>query len=125
MPSRCTLSEYAAKKRVTRGDRFLAEIKAVTPWLSLTNVIAPYYPSRGSGRPARPAQDPQRRSQRQGESGKGRPEAAQRRAGRTEQRMWFERIPTAWWVAGAVLLLKPIGGDRTKGRDESDFSGDY
>ncbi len=28
-------------------------------------------------------------------------------------------------VAGAVLLLKPIGGDRTKGRDESDFSGDY
>jgi len=43
--------EYAAKKRVTRRDRFLAEIEAVTPWLSLTNVIAPYYPSRGSGRP--------------------------------------------------------------------------
>ena len=44
--------EYAAKKRVTRRDRFLAEIEAVTPWLSLTNVIAPHYPSGGGpGRP--------------------------------------------------------------------------
>ena len=44
--------EYAAKKRVTRRDRFLAEIEAVTPWSSLTDVIAPYYPSSGGrGRP--------------------------------------------------------------------------
>ena len=44
--------EYAAKKRVTRRDRFLAEIEAVTPWLSLTDVIAPHYPSGGGpGRP--------------------------------------------------------------------------
>ena len=44
--------EYAAKKRVTRRDRFLTEIEAVTPWLSLTSVIAPHYPSSGGrGRP--------------------------------------------------------------------------
>ena len=44
--------EYAAKKRQTRRDRFLAEIEAVTPWLSLTSVIAPHYPSSGGrGRP--------------------------------------------------------------------------
>lgn len=44
--------EYAAKKRVTRRDRFLAEIEAVTPWSSLTSVIAPHYPSSGGrGRP--------------------------------------------------------------------------
>ena len=44
--------EYAAKKRQTRRDRFLAEIEAVTPWPSLTKVIAPYNPSSGGrGRP--------------------------------------------------------------------------
>ena len=44
--------EYAAKKRLTRRDRFLAEIEAVTPWPSLMKVIAPHYPSgRGPGRP--------------------------------------------------------------------------
>jgi len=44
--------EYAAKKRQTRRDRFLAEIEAVTPWSSLTSVIAPHYPnSGGRGRP--------------------------------------------------------------------------
>ena len=44
--------EYAAKKRQTRRDRFLAEIEAVTPWPSLAKVIAPYYPSSGGrGRP--------------------------------------------------------------------------
>ena len=37
---------------MTRRDRFLAEIEAATPWLSLTNVIAPHYPSGGGpGRP--------------------------------------------------------------------------
>jgi IS5 family transposase len=44
--------EYAAKKKLTRRDRFLAEIEAITPWTSLLNVIAPHYPSNGGpGRP--------------------------------------------------------------------------
>ena len=44
--------EYAAKKRVTRRDRFLTQIEAVTPWSSLISVIAPHYPtSGGRGRP--------------------------------------------------------------------------
>jgi IS5 family transposase len=44
--------EYAAKKKQTRRDRFLSEIEAVTPWASLTAVIASHYPSSGGrGRP--------------------------------------------------------------------------
>lgn len=44
--------EYAAKKKQTRRDRFLSEIEAVTPWTSLTAVIASHYPSSGGrGRP--------------------------------------------------------------------------
>lgn len=39
--------EYAAKKRVTRQDRILAEIEAVTPWSSLMKVIVPHYPIGG------------------------------------------------------------------------------
>ena len=39
--------EYAAKKKQTRRDRFLVEIEAATPWTSLLNVIAPYYPVSG------------------------------------------------------------------------------
>jgi branched-chain amino acid transport system permease protein len=31
-----------------------------------------------------------------------------RLAGRTEQRMWFERIPTRWWVVGVILLFLPV-----------------
>jgi len=44
--------EYGAKKKQTRRDRFLDEIEAVTPWASLTEVIAPFYPA--SGKPGRP-----------------------------------------------------------------------
>jgi IS5 family transposase len=44
--------EYAAKKKQTRRDRFLAEIEAATPWVSLTSILSPYYPS--SGGPGRP-----------------------------------------------------------------------
>ncbi len=45
--------EYAAKKKRTRRDRFLAEIEAVTPWVELERTIAPFYPSSGGrGRPA-------------------------------------------------------------------------
>jgi len=44
--------EYAAKKRVTRRDRFLSEIEAVTPWLALVAEIEPFYPKGvGRGRP--------------------------------------------------------------------------
>ncbi len=44
--------EYAAKKKVTRRDRFLAEIEALTPWADLEKAIAPFYPSSGGrGRP--------------------------------------------------------------------------
>ena len=44
--------EYAAKKRVTRRDRFLGEIDAVTPWFALIAEIEPFYPKGdGRGRP--------------------------------------------------------------------------
>lgn len=44
--------EYAAKKKVTRRDRFLAEIEAVTPWPALVAAIEPFYPKgEGRGRP--------------------------------------------------------------------------
>jgi branched-chain amino acid transport system permease protein len=31
-----------------------------------------------------------------------------RLADRAEQRMWFERIPTRWWVVGLILLFLPV-----------------
>ena len=44
--------EYAAKKKLTRRDRFLAEIDKVTPWSQLHEVIEPFYPKVvGAGRP--------------------------------------------------------------------------
>jgi len=44
--------EYAAKKKRTRRDRFLADIEAVTPWAALVAEIAPHYPKgEGRGRP--------------------------------------------------------------------------
>ena len=44
--------EYASKKKLTRRDRFLAELEAITPWSALEQTIAPFYPSSGSpGRP--------------------------------------------------------------------------
>ncbi|MFX8645018.1 IS5/IS1182 family transposase, partial [Acinetobacter baumannii] len=36
--------EYASKKKVTRRDRFLAEIEAVTPWAALVAALEPHYP---------------------------------------------------------------------------------
>jgi IS5 family transposase len=44
--------EYATKKKLTRRDRFLAELDAITPWTALEHAVAPFYPS--SGRPGRP-----------------------------------------------------------------------
>ena len=44
--------EYAAKKKLTRRDRFLAEIDAVTPWAALAAELEPFYPKgKGRGRP--------------------------------------------------------------------------
>ena len=43
--------EYSAKKRVTRRDRFLAELEALTPWAKLVAKIEPFYPKGERGRP--------------------------------------------------------------------------
>ena len=44
--------EYAAKKKLTRRDRFLAKIDSVTPWSKLHTLIEPPYPKvEGAGRP--------------------------------------------------------------------------
>ena len=44
--------EYAAKKKRTRRDRFLADIEAMTPWPALVAAIDPFYPkNEGPGRP--------------------------------------------------------------------------
>ena len=44
--------EYAAKKKLTRRDRFLAEIDLATPWGKLHRLIEPHYPKvAGPGRP--------------------------------------------------------------------------
>jgi len=44
--------EYAAKKKVTRRDRFLAEIDAMTPWDALLTELNGFYPTgEGRGRP--------------------------------------------------------------------------
>ena len=44
-------SEYEGKKKVTRRERFLAEMDAVVPWERLEGVIEPYYPKARRGRP--------------------------------------------------------------------------
>lgn len=44
--------EYASKRKLTRRDRFLAEIEAVTPWAALEAQLEPFYPKgEGRGRP--------------------------------------------------------------------------
>jgi IS5 family transposase len=44
--------EYAAKKKLTRRDRFLAKIDSVTPWSQLHDLIEPFYLKvEGVGRP--------------------------------------------------------------------------
>ena len=49
MQSSFSALEFAAKKKLTRRERFLREIDAVTPWSELTARIEPFYP-RGEGR---------------------------------------------------------------------------
>mgnify|MGYP000644419163 CR=1 FL=1 len=44
--------EYAAKKKVTRRERFLNELDVMAPWAALCAEIEPYYPrGKGRGRP--------------------------------------------------------------------------
>jgi len=44
-------AEFLAKKKVTRRERFLAEMEQVVPWARLVAVIAPHYPAGRRGRP--------------------------------------------------------------------------
>jgi transposase, IS5 family len=41
---------WMSKKKVTRRERFLAEMDTVIPWATLTALIAPHYPTAGRGR---------------------------------------------------------------------------
>ena len=44
--------EYAAKRKTTRRERFLAELERITPWSDLLAALAPFYPKgEGRGRP--------------------------------------------------------------------------
>jgi IS5 family transposase len=44
--------EYAAKKKLTRRDRFLAKINSETPWGKVHKLIEPFYPKvQGASRP--------------------------------------------------------------------------
>ena len=44
--------EYAAKEKLTRRDRFLAEIDNVIPWGKLHKLVELFYPKvKGAGRP--------------------------------------------------------------------------
>jgi len=45
-------AEFVSKKKLTRRERFLAEIEAATPWAALVAALLPYYPKGdGRGRP--------------------------------------------------------------------------
>lgn len=44
-------AEFAAKKKSTRRERFLARMEEVIPWAQLVAVIAPHYPKGARGRP--------------------------------------------------------------------------
>jgi transposase, IS5 family len=43
--------EFAAKKKVTRREKFLARMEEVIPWAKLLAVIEPHYPKGKRGRP--------------------------------------------------------------------------
>lgn len=44
-------AEYAGKKRVTKRERFLAEMEKVVPWTRLVAAVEPHYPKGERGRP--------------------------------------------------------------------------
>jgi transposase, IS5 family len=47
-------AEFAAKRKVTRRERFLAEMERVVPWAALLTALAPHdYPG-SEGRRGRP-----------------------------------------------------------------------
>ena len=43
--------EFEGKKRVTRREKFLADMERVVPWCELEAAIAPHYPKGQRGRP--------------------------------------------------------------------------
>src|SRR5688572_30657476 len=45
---------WTAKGKMTRRERFLAEMDRVIPWARLTALIEPHYPKGGRGRPVMP-----------------------------------------------------------------------
>ena len=45
---------WSDKKKVTRRERFLAEMNRVLPWAELVTLIVPHYPTAGGGRPPLP-----------------------------------------------------------------------
>ena len=44
-------AEFAAKKKTTRREKFLAGMEEVLPWARLLAVIEPHYPKGQRGRP--------------------------------------------------------------------------
>jgi len=44
-------SEFSRKKKITRRERFLAEMERVVPWARLVALVRPHYPSGERGRP--------------------------------------------------------------------------
>jgi hypothetical protein len=46
--------DYAAKKKCTKRDVFLAEMAAVVPWVALEALIGPHYPKAGPSGGRRP-----------------------------------------------------------------------
>jgi transposase, IS5 family len=44
-------AEFAAKKKTTRREKFLARMEEVIPWAKLLAVIEPHYPKGKRGRP--------------------------------------------------------------------------
>ena len=44
-------AEFAAKKKTTRREKFLARMETLIPWTQLLAVIEPFYPKGQRGRP--------------------------------------------------------------------------
>jgi hypothetical protein len=45
---------FQSKQKLTRCERFLAEMDQVVPWARLLTLIAPHYPKAGNGRQPMP-----------------------------------------------------------------------
>src|SRR5215213_183279 len=44
-------AEFAGKKKITRREKFLAEMERVVPWARLVALLEPHYPTGRRGRP--------------------------------------------------------------------------